>query len=119
MQIICCKRLHFQDHEIVKNTKTDENVAVLKQQTTVAPSIHPQEVPDWIRNDDLFRLSVEDGAITVVQVLSVPKLKGKSGTVAKPSGEVVKKADEPAASGWGAKPGAGLPNGNDIGGKTA
>ena len=115
MQIICKKRLHFQDHEIVLNTKTNENVAILKRQHTVAPSIHPQTVPDWIKDEELFRLSIEDGAITIVQVLSAPKTKGKE---PKPSTEEVEKkpVEEAAQTGWGAKPGAGLPNGNDLGG---
>jgi len=110
MQIICRKKLHFQDHEIVHNTKTDEKVAIVKRQIVISPSINPQEVPDWIKNDDLFNLSVEDETITIVQVLSAPKKK----TAANASKQV-----ESPISGWGAKPGAGLPNGNDIGGATS
>ena len=105
MQIICRKKLHFQDHEIVHNSVTNEKTAILKRQTVVSPSVNPQEVPDWIKSDDLFNFSVEDGTITVVQVLSTSKTKGK--LLAEP------KSASPT-SGWGAKPDSGLPNGNTI-----
>ena len=105
MQIICSKRLHFQDHEIIDNLITGEKMAILKQQFVVSPSVRPQEVPDWIKSDDLFNFSVEDGTITVVQVLSTSKTKGK--LLAEP------KSASPT-SGWGAKPDSGLPNGNTI-----
>jgi hypothetical protein len=117
MQIICTKRLHFQEHEIVKNEKTDENVAIVKRSIIVAPSIHPQTVPDWIKNDDLFGLSEDDETIKVVNVLSTPKTKGN---VKSPANlPVEEKREDEKPSGWGAKPGAGLPNGNDLGGKLA
>jgi hypothetical protein len=110
MQIICKKKLHFQDHEIVDNLKTGEKVAVLKRQTLVSPSAIPQEVPDWIKNDDLFNLSVDDGVITVVNVLSTPKTKGTAKSAAKATA-----TEDIQPSGWGAKPGTGMPSGNDIG----
>jgi hypothetical protein len=116
MQIICRKRLHFQDNEILDDPKTNEKKAVLKRQLVVAPSVHPQDVPDWIKVDDLFRLSVEDGTITEVKVLSTPK---KNAKLAKPSTEEPEgKKEDAATAGWGAKPGAGLPNGNDLDGGT-
>ena len=101
MQIICKKRLLFQDHEILINQTTNEKVALLKRSHLVTPSVNPQEVPDWIKDDDLFGMNVDDGAITVVRVLSTSKPKTTA------------KASIPDA-GWGAKPGAGLPNGNDL-----
>jgi hypothetical protein len=113
MQIICRKKLHFQDHEIVHNSVTNEKTAILKRQTVVSPSVNPQEVPDWIKTDDLFRLCVEDGSITIVQVLSTPKK--KTAANAAPKTEETKPKEADPNSGWGAKPGAGLPNGNDIG----
>ena len=121
MQIICRKRLHFQEHEIVDNSKTGEKIAILKRQLVVSPSVHPQVVPDFVTNDDLFRLCVEDGTITIVRVLSTPKTKSKAKVEPASSTEPAeaKETKEPDPnSGWGAKPGAGLPNGNDIGGNS-
>lgn len=115
MQIICKKKLCFQDHEIVNNEKTGEKVAILKRSFTVSPSHRPQEVPDWVKTDDLFGMSEDDGTITVVQVLSAPKTNpATKGKAAKLPDDA---ATDTAIAGWGAKPGSGLPNGNDIGAK--
>jgi hypothetical protein len=92
MQIICRKSFHFQQHEILDNTKTGEKVAIVKQEFRVYPSYVPQLVPDWIEENDLFQMAVDDDSITKVAVLSESKKdKAKKSNVA-----------EPQTMGWGA-----------------
>ena len=86
MQIICNKALQFLKTEIKPNQVTGENVAVHTDTFTVTPSTTPQVVPDWIKEDSLFELSVNSGTIIEVAVLSQPK----------------KTVEEPAELGWGA-----------------
>ena len=93
MQIICNKAFHFQQHEILENTKTGENVAVVKQEFRCYPAFGPQLVPDWIEHEELFRLAVEDESIQVVQVLTKSESKAQT---------IVQHTDQ---MGWGAKPG--------------
>jgi hypothetical protein len=70
MQIICKKAFLFQDTEIVKNPTSGENVAIVKRKIMVQPKVTPQTVPDWIRNDGLFELAIQDDSITEVVVVS-------------------------------------------------
>jgi hypothetical protein len=78
MQIICTKAFQFIQHDIVENPTTKEKVAVIKQTHKITPSSHPQIVPDWIRDDDLFDMGVADGSIIEVKVISeVPAKKTK------------------------------------------
>lgn len=70
MQIICKRAYVFCDTEIHDNPTTNEKMAVVKRKFAVSPNVNPQSVPDWIRNDGLFELAVQDGAITEVVVVS-------------------------------------------------
>jgi hypothetical protein len=92
MQIICNRSFHFQQHEILENTKTGEKVAIVKQEFRVYPSYQPQVVPDWIEDEALFELALEDNSIQVIQIISEPKTKTKT---------IVEHIEQ---MGWGAKP---------------
>ena|SRR5208283_5053413 len=66
MQIICKKRLNFQDFEITINPRSNEKVAKVVRTLTVSPSTRPQQIDDWVRQDDLFDLSLADGSLMVI-----------------------------------------------------
>ncbi len=71
MQIISKKRLRFQNFEITVDPRSNEKVAKLVRSIEVAPSMRRQDVPDWIVNDDLFDLCVDDGS--VIPIGEIPK----------------------------------------------
>lgn len=76
MQIISSKKLLFQDSEyhdeIVDDKATGRKVHNVKASVTVEADPRPQIVPDWVKNDELFKLCVEDGSIIEVVGSSKP-----------------------------------------------
>jgi hypothetical protein len=62
MNIICYRKLLFIRDEIVEDRRGEATQRILAE-CTVSPSASAQSVPDWIRDTDLFKLAVEDGAI--------------------------------------------------------
>jgi len=112
MQIICKRRLQFDNHEIVDNLKTGEKVALVKTKPLIiSPNVNPQLVPDWIKTTDMFQLGVETEIITEVAILSKPK--NKSAKSAAVDSNMPEKTDKPnpPQTGWGASPQMGLPIG--------
>ncbi len=73
MQIITTKCFLFKDATIQDIVCTDANgvesitkTEVIHQSIRVNPSSFPQTVPDYVKDDPLFELAVNDGAIVVV-----------------------------------------------------
>jgi hypothetical protein len=94
MQIIINSRTEFFNATIEKDALTGELKRIVKEKITVAPSTKPQDVPDWVANDDTFKVMEEAGSIIAVQVLTKPKTEKKIEVPAAPI----------APSGWGAAP---------------
>lgn len=108
MQIISNKRLHFEDTEYNKN-KDGELTANVKDAIIVNPSVHAQIVPDWVRESDLFKLSVDDGSVSEVSILSSNSKPLKSISNEPKEVKAVKEAvivkatgapDKPVVNGW-------------------
>jgi hypothetical protein len=62
MKIIAHKKFQFVRDEILTNTHGELTQKILEQ-FTVSPNSTAQVVPDWIRDNDLYKLAVQDGAI--------------------------------------------------------
>lgn len=108
MQIISNKRLHFEDTEYNKN-KDGELTSNVKDAIIVNPSVHAQIVPDWVRATDLFKLSVDDGSVSEVSILSNNSKPLKSISNEPKEIKAVKEAvivkatgapDKPVVNGW-------------------
>lgn len=78
MQIISNRRLLFEDVEYTTDPKTETIVARVKSSIIVNPNIHPQIVPDWVKNTKLFELTESDGNVIEVSVNSAPKAAKKA-----------------------------------------
>jgi hypothetical protein len=66
MQIICKKKLQFNDYNISVSPLNRERVAKLVRSFIAGPSLRTIEAPDWIVNDDLFNLAIADGSLIPV-----------------------------------------------------
>jgi hypothetical protein len=66
MQIVAKKRYQFNDYLYSIHPRNGEVIATLQHSFHVTPSLRPQLVPDWIRDDDLFDMGVADGSIVTV-----------------------------------------------------
>jgi len=126
MQILCKKAFVFCDTDIATDPKSGERVAVVRRKFQVSPKVTPQLVPDWIRNDGLFELAVQDGSITEVVVVSkmidrdekpqpvadsgAPKTPSTATTFVTDAGAEAldQPKDEPKNMGWGAQVPTGL-----------
>jgi hypothetical protein len=108
MQVICTKRVHFNDYEYKKDPKTGDLVSNLKRELVVVPNRSPQEVPEWIKTDPLYDILEEDGTIMEVVVKVVKKKGGEEKpvpTMQEPVGfdKAVRDAKPPTEAGaWGA-----------------
>lgn len=74
MYIITNKTIHFRNLKIMKDERTNENVATVVTEDgdngefIVQASPTPQFVPDWVVKDPIFDLSKEDGSILEVEI---------------------------------------------------
>lgn len=88
MQIICKKKLQFNDYEITINPRNKEKVAKLVRSFIASPSMRPQLVPEWVRQDDMFDLALADGSLVpigdVPPKLSKPVIDEPTQSVAQP-----------------------------------
>jgi hypothetical protein len=75
MQIVCKKRYQFIEHQITTHPRNGEQVAKVLRTFNVTPSLRPVEVPDWIRQNDLFDIAMADGSVIVIGELPVKKSK--------------------------------------------
>ena len=66
MQIISKVSLTFHDAEIVKNEQTGFFQNKINEAVAVVPSEYPQVVPDWVRDNDLFKFALIDGTVTEI-----------------------------------------------------
>lgn len=93
MQIICRKKVRIVEYKYVKNEVTKELVSIEQRSLTISPSFLSQSAPDWIKQEDHFKMLVDDGTIQEIVVLSKRKTEKEIPT------------DAPiAATGWGASP---------------
>jgi hypothetical protein len=96
MQIICRKKLRIVEYSYTQNNATKEKVAIEARSVTIEPDVRVQMVPDWIKQEDHFRMCVDDGTIEEVAVLSKRKTQTEVPTDApKP----------PVTTGWGSEAG--------------
>lgn len=97
MQVIAHKRMTFHRADVKPHPRTGENMHLIHESHTVVPSVVPQEVPNWIKDDGLFELAVEDGSLIPVAVLAKPEKQDK-----KAAKQQQQQTGLPAM-GWGAK----------------
>lgn len=76
MQIISSRRLLFQHieyhDEVVDGKETGRKVHNVKAKIIVNADTRPQVVPDWVKDDELFKVSVEDGTVLEITVAEKP-----------------------------------------------
>lgn len=77
MQIISSKRLLFQEieytDETVDGVKTGRRVHNVKNKIIVNADTRPQIVPDWVKDDELFSVCVDDGSVMEITVNQTPR----------------------------------------------
>lgn len=78
MQITSERKLLFQLVDYKTDPKTKEIRAHVKERVLVSPNPKPQIVPDWVRNDDLFKMALADGTVQEVNVVERPAAKAKA-----------------------------------------
>lgn len=77
MYIITNKSIMFRNLKIEKNTN-GETVATVNTEDgdqgifNVVADSKPQFVPDWVKKDPMFDLSVKDGAILEIEIKNAP-----------------------------------------------
>lgn len=72
MQITSERKLLFQLVDYKTDPKSKVINAHVKERVLVSPGPKPQIVPDWVKNDELFKLAVEDGTVSEVNVVERP-----------------------------------------------
>lgn len=114
MQIISSRRLLFQKttyhDEVVDGKPTGFRVAAIEAKIIVNADTNPQIVPEWVKDDELYNICVDEGVIMQVTAKGIkPKtsLKGMNSQVTTPVAEVIKpdteEENDPNKTGWGAK----------------
>jgi hypothetical protein len=74
MYIITNKSIMFRNLIIEKNATTGENIATVNVKDgddgvfTVQANSAPQFVPDWVKKDPMYDISVKDGAIMEIEI---------------------------------------------------